>query len=1212
MKPKLFEKIRCFAVEAKAKKTIAGFLLVLLTMYLSHAIAMKPNKSLSTTGQMSGAVANNKAAGPLLQAPTAAKPEMLEAYGKLPLSFEANRGQTDAQVKFLSRGRGYTMFLTRRAETVLVLRNPSPKSDASQPARLQLAAARPKPEPVTSPVVVRMKLDGANAAPQVEGLEELPSKANYFIGNDPAKWRTNVPTYARVQYHAVYPGVDLVYYGNQHQLEHDFIVAAGADPGAIALRLKGAEKLSLDVQGDLVLMTKNGEVRFTKPVIYQEMNGARQEIAGRYTLKGRDRVGFAVAAYDVTKPLVIDPGLVYSTFLGGAGADQGFAIAVDSSGAAYVTGRTGGGTFPTPLGAFDTSHNGGGDDAFVTKLNAAGSALVYSTYLGGSGLDQGHGIAVDFAGDAYVIGVTASSSLTTGFPTTVGAFDTTYNGGASDAFVSKLDPTGSTLVYSTFLGGGGTDEGWGIAVDATDAYVTGLASAGFPTTTGAFDTSQNGLSDAFVSKLNPSLTGVTSLVYSTFLGGNGSEQGYGIAVALGEAYVTGLTNSSSLTTGFPTTVGAFDTSHNGNNDVFVSKLNTIGSALVYSTFLGGSGNDQGRGIAVDGTGAYVTGVTASPGFPFTVGAYDTVYNGGDDVFVTKLNAIGSMLVYSTFLGGSGNETGLGIAVDTGGAYVTGQTNSGGFPTTSDAVDMVYNGGDDVFVSKLNVTGSMLLYSTFLGGSSTDRGMGIAVDSSGIYVTGLASAGFPTTLGAFDTSFNGGFDAFVSKLSVGPGPPATLTLSPKTDTNEVGDMHTVTATVKDSSGNPTPGIVVRFSVSGANTASGTDTTDANGEATFTYTGTVAGTDTISAFADTNNNTMQDTGEPGDTATKTWTPGPPATLTLSPKTATNVVGNMHTVTATVKDSFGNPTPGIVVRFSVSGANTASGSNATDLNGQATFSYTGTVTGTDTISAFADTNNNTIQDTGEPGDTATKRWTPGPPFSLTLTPPTATNVVGTTHCVTATVKDSFGNPTPGITVVFSVPTSVATFASPSSGSATTDGSGQAMFCFSASLPGADAIHAFADFNPKNGTQDTGEPFGDATKTWTPPPSTAFCEVTITNGGWFIANNGDRTNFGGNAKVAGDGTTVQGQEQYQDQGPAQPRNVHSIELTATTCSNDGTMASIFGRATINGSGSFVFRIDVMDQGEPGRNDTYGIMMSDGYASGQHKLKGGNVTIHK
>jgi uncharacterized protein (DUF2141 family) len=342
------------------------------------------------------------------------------------------------------------------------------------------------------------------------------------------------------------------------------------------------------------------------------------------------------------------------------------------------------------------------------------------------------------------------------------------------------------------------------------------------------------------------------------------------------------------------------------------------------------------------------------------------------------------------------------------------------------------------------------------------------------------------------------------------------------------------------------------------------------------------------------------------------GAPYTLTLAPPTATNTVGNSHTVTATVRDFGGRPVPGVIVRFAVTVANTASGSCTTAANGQCTFSYTGTHAGTDAITAYADTNKNNTQDAGEPTGAASKIWTAGTPTTLTLRDATATNVVGEQHCVTATVRDAFLNPVPGITVRFSVPTHVATFAHPDSGSDTTDANGEATFCFTASLPGTDAIHAYADTNG-NDMQDAGEPFGDATKVWTPPASTAFCEVTITNGGWIYALNGDKSSFGGNAKVSDDGSTVQGNEVYQDHGPADARNVNSFELLATTCTTDTQpqTATVFGRATIDGAGDYFFRIDVTDGGNGGSSDSYEIILSDGYDSGQQQLQGGNVTIH-
>ena len=702
------------------------------------------------------------AAPPLAALPAATTKQVLQGYGKLPLSFEANQGQTDRQVRFLSRGRGYAFFLTP-TETLLSLSKPaSSAAKQAQQSSVGGSGARLGRAPSPSDVMLRIKLEGANPAAHVKGLEQLPGKVNYFLGNDPGKWRTNVPTYAAVKVHDIYPGIDVSYYGNQRQLESDFVVAPGVDPKAIVLRFRGSDKLEVDANGDLVAHLKDGEIRQKKPFIYQEADGHRQEISGGYLLESNDRVAFQLGAYDVSRPLIIDPVLVYSTFLGGSDRDDAFAIAVDSSRNAFVTGFTLSTNFPTTAGAFQTT-SGGAGDVFVTKLNSTGSTLLYSTYLGGSNLDLATAIVVDSAGNAFVAGTT----LSTDFPTTTGAFQTTFGGGPGDAFVAKLNPSGSVLVYSTYLGGNNEDQGLGLSLDSSgNAYVTGLsASTNFPTTTGAFQTTFSGSSqNAFVTKLNPA---GSALVYSTYLGGTGGDFGRAVAVdPSGDAYVTGTTKSSD----FPTVSGSFQTVFSGFQDAFVTKLNPSGSALIYSTYLGGS-NDLGvgDGIALDTSGdAYVTGFTASSNFPTTSGAFQTTF-GGDllDAFVTKLNSAGSALVYSTFLGGSGFDEAFGIAVDsTGSAYVTGFTTSTNFPTAA-AIQTTSGGGDDVFVTKLNPAGSALVYSTYLGASGDDDGLGIAIDSDGsAYVVGrTASTGFPITTGAFQTTLGGGFsDAFVAKIS----------------------------------------------------------------------------------------------------------------------------------------------------------------------------------------------------------------------------------------------------------------------------------------------------------------------------------------------------------------------------------------------------------------------------------------------------------------
>jgi hypothetical protein len=681
----------------------------------------------------------------LAQPDTATQARLSAAYGQLPLSFEANRGQVDSRVNFLSRGAGYSLFLTP-TKAVLSLTQGGTSN------------------------VVSMRVVGANLESHVVGLDKQAGVSNYFIGNDPSKWHTNVPNYAEASYQGVYRGIDLVYHGSQQQLEYDFVVAPGTNLHAIRLAFDGVRSASLNRAGNLVLHTSGGDVVEHAPVVYQEINGRHQAVAGRYVLEGNRQVGFQVGRYDHSKPLVIDPVLSYSTYLGGSGQDEGYGIAVDGAGNAYVTGSTTSNRFPTknPL----QNKNGGGQDAFITKMSTDGTALVYSTYLGGSGDDVGLGIAVDSTGNAYVTGRTGS----TNFPTK-NAYQTTYGGG-EDVFITELNAAGSALVYSTYLGGNSTNMGWGIAVDGADnAYITGsTGSTDFPTTPGAFQATYGGNNDGFVAKLNPALSGAQSLVYSTYLGGAGVDEAFGIAVdGAGNAYVTGWTTSAN----FPTTIGAFQTTSPmaGKYTAFVTKINPTGSALIYSTYLGGSRDDRGNGgIAVDSAGeAYVTGYTASTDFPTTPGAFQTVYGGTGDAFVTKLKADGSGLVYSTYLGGSDEENGVGlyaryggIALDAAGnAYVTGLTFSTNFPTKN-AFQATNGGGgwQDAFITKLNTDGSAQVYSTYVGGSSTDIGYAIAVDGSGnAYVTGQTySDNFPV-FNAFQPKRNGNsVDAFVTKIS----------------------------------------------------------------------------------------------------------------------------------------------------------------------------------------------------------------------------------------------------------------------------------------------------------------------------------------------------------------------------------------------------------------------------------------------------------------
>ena len=660
----------------------------------------------------------------------ATQAQLTAAYGQLPLSFQINKGQTNPRVNFLTQGAGYTTFLTPTGAVM----------ELQQGNRGN---------------VVAMNLVGANPGSRAVGLDKQSEVSNDFAGKRPANWHTNIANFAEAAYNGVYRGINLVYHGDQQQLEYDFVVQPGANPGVIRLAFGGVTRKSLDARGDLVLHTSGGDIVEHAPVAYQVVDGARHAVTSRFVLGSGGQVGFEVGHYDHSRALVIDPvsSLVYSTYLGPSKGTslteaQG-GIAVDAAGDAYIAGFTESPQFPTTIGAFQTSGafiNTIGFGAFVTKFNAAGSALVYSTFLGGISPTS---LAVDSAGDAYVTGSTYD------VPPLKNAFQATAGGGG-DAFVTKLNAAGSKLVYSTYLGGSGQDYTTGIAVDGSgDAYVTGYtASTNFPTTPGALRTTL-GAPSAFVTELNPA---GSALVYSTYLGGSaGTVYAHGIAVdSSGNAYVTGFG-------GFPTTPGAYLSGSQGG--AFVAKLNPTGSALVYAAQLGGSGGfDNGYRIAVDGSGnAYVMGVALSPDFPTTPGAYQTTFGGNEDAFVTELNPNGTALVYSTFLGGSGSENNYpgntvgGIAVDSHGKiYVTGTTWGINYPNnptdnfpTKNAVQATYGGGQfDAFVAEINpsqVGAASLVYSTYLGGSDQDASYGIAVDGSGnAYVTGFTySLNFPT-------------------------------------------------------------------------------------------------------------------------------------------------------------------------------------------------------------------------------------------------------------------------------------------------------------------------------------------------------------------------------------------------------------------------------------------------------------------------------------
>jgi hypothetical protein len=658
-------------------------------------------------------------------------------------------------------------------EAVLTLKNPS-----------SVAGGQTQ---TASGTTLRLQLLGANPHAAVTGRDELPGKANYFLGNDPSKWRSNVPTYAKVRYQNVYPGVDLVYYGTRGgELEYDFVVAPGADPQAIALGIKtqGHAPLRINSKGDLVVQLPRGDVHLHKPVVYQTGPAASStagsspvahhpsKVEGHYALDAQNHLRIELGPYDHKRPLVIDPILSFAMIIGGSGGDIGYAIAVDSNLDAYITGVTNSSNFPV-TGSPEQSASKGNGDCFVTKINSLGTALLYSTYLGGSETDAATAIAV-FSGNAYITGYTDSVD----FPTkvqvsTATPFQQTY-GGNTDAFVTQLDTTGSALVYSTYLGGSGYDVGQGIAVDSSGyAYVTGSTqSTNFPTTpTTAYQAILNGTQDAFVTKVN--LTG-EALVYSTFLGGSQANDAQSIQVdGSGDMYIAGYTFSPD----FPL-VSPIQSTIGGGADAFVAELNAAGSALTFSTFLGGTADDRAYGLALDGSqNVYVTGSTASSDFPVTSGAFQLSLKGATNAFVCKLNPAGNSLLYSTYLGGSGVDQGNAIAVTSAGAaFVTGFTESSDFPTqnpvqaTLGLSSNTYCGAapcPDAFITQFNTAGNGLTYSTYLGGNGPDFGQGIALDDTGDpYITGSTSSAlyFPAISSPAYTQLKGtAGNAFVAKI-----------------------------------------------------------------------------------------------------------------------------------------------------------------------------------------------------------------------------------------------------------------------------------------------------------------------------------------------------------------------------------------------------------------------------------------------------------------
>jgi uncharacterized protein (TIGR03437 family) len=672
----------------------------------------------------------------------------LAPAARLPVAFEPNRGQEPGPAEFVVHTSGAALTLRAgRAEWI------------SRKARVAVAFESARP------------VHG-------EGEDALPGVVNYLIGNQPSGWFKNIPTYSRVRYRQLYKGVDVVYYVKDGRLEYDLELARGADPGRIRLRVEGAQALRVDDTGDLVIATAGGELCQHRPIVYQESNGARRQVAGRYELRGTE-VRFAVGKYDRSQPLVIDPALTWATYLlptNSTNAEPS-GVALDSAGNVYLTGT-----------AYTTA---GYDYCFVAKLNSSGTTAAYVTLIGGSGGDSiASAIALDSAGNIYLAGATDSAY----FPTTdpyysyLSYYPYEYPGYNADAFVMKFDNQATTLAFSNYFGGSGYDSFNSLALDANDnVYLVGTTSSpDLEVSTGSAQTTLRGKSNAFVVAFSSAGVGI----YSTYLGGTGTDAGNAIAVdSSGDAFVTGSTTSSN----FPVAGTPLQSTLSGGSDAFVAKLGPPLGALIYSTYLGGSGNDEGLGIAVDKSGAvFITGDTASPNFP-VLGGYQATYGGGaSNAFVTRLAGSGSSLLYSTYLGGSGSDVGYSVAIDsTGNAYVTGSTTSTNFPTTSDAFQSSNHGTTNAFVTGLNPSGSGLLFSSYLGGSGTatipagttnygDYGTAVAVNcAAGLVVAGVTtSTNFPsaseTITGAGTSTVSNPSnapDAFVAQIAAGGGVPS---------------------------------------------------------------------------------------------------------------------------------------------------------------------------------------------------------------------------------------------------------------------------------------------------------------------------------------------------------------------------------------------------------------------------------------------------------
>jgi Beta-propeller repeat/Abnormal spindle-like microcephaly-assoc'd, ASPM-SPD-2-Hydin len=701
--------------------------------------------------------------GQLTRQTNGSRYDIERAYGQLPMSFEVIPGAREGEANAIAKSRGFNLFLVG-SDAIMAVEKGDPKKTQ----------------------FVQMRVLGGNPRPKTSGIGRLGRRSNYLIGSDPNDWRIGIPNFERVLLSNVYPGIDLTYYGQQGNLECDFVVAPRSDPRRIQLLFEGARQLSLDY-GDLVLHMGEGELHLHEPVVYQVRDGKKVSVSGRFALASHNVVSFEIGSYDPQRALVIDPGLVYSSYLGGSGRDGALGIAVGRDGSAYVTGSTESIDFPVSTSGLQKAIGHSHSTVFVTKLNRSGSAIEYSTYLGGSQQNVGTAIAVNEDGEAYVTGSTYSAD----FPVTTGTLQP-HNAGDKDAFIAKLSADGSNLLYSTYLGGSGEDEARGLALDGNgNAFIAGFTrSKDFPASRlpNRVNCGARPCREAFVAHIDATATAVD---YATSIGGSGDISANSIALDVtGSAYITGETSARD----FPASKGAFQNHASEHSacvadwqcaDVFVAKLSSQGSVL-YATYVGGRGDQHGNAIAVDDKGsAYVTGRTDSENFPTTSGvSRDTASSHSTTAFVFKLDPLGSKLDFSTFLGGYQEDDGKAIALDAARhVYVAGWTSSSLFPTTADAFQNQLNGKSAGFVSQLDERGAKLEYSSLIGGSGSDVANAVALDIAGnIYVAGSTdSVDFPLRI-AVQGSLAGERNAFVAKFSsnsttIGQVSPPAVTAGP---------------------------------------------------------------------------------------------------------------------------------------------------------------------------------------------------------------------------------------------------------------------------------------------------------------------------------------------------------------------------------------------------------------------------------------------------